>query len=151
MAQVELLSHLPKDDLRRGELINLLRRQIVGVSRYQDQTGLWHQLLDKPDSYLESSCTAMFVYGIARAVNEGWISPGYLSVARNGWVGLSSKIDASGQVGDICIGTGINEDIKFYYTRPTRLNDIHGLGATLLAGIEMAKAERNPAFTTTNP
>jgi unsaturated rhamnogalacturonyl hydrolase len=148
MAQVELLGQLPKSDPRRPELIELLRRQIVGVSRYQDPTGLWHQLLDRPDSYLESSCTAMFVYGIARAVNEGWINPGYMSVARNGWGGLSSRIDASGQVSDICIGTGISEDIKFYYTRPTRLNDIHGLGAALLAGVEMAKAERNAGIVT---
>jgi unsaturated rhamnogalacturonyl hydrolase len=145
---VELLGQLPKSDPRRPELIELLRRQIVGVSRYQDPTGLWHQLLDRPDSYLESSCTAMFVYGIARAVNEGWINPGYMSVARNGWGGLSSRIDASGQVSDICIGTGISEDIKFYYTRPTRLNDIHGLGAALLAGVEMAKAERNAGIVT---
>jgi unsaturated rhamnogalacturonyl hydrolase len=145
MAQVELLSQMPKDDPRRARLIELLLRQVRGISRYQAPGGLWHQLIDRPDSYLESSCTAMFTYGIARAVNEGWISPLYLSIARNGWAALSSKIDATGQVSDICVGTGITEDIKYYYERPTRLNDIHGLGATLLAGVEIAKADRMAA------
>lgn len=84
----------------------------------------------------------MFVYCITRAVNEGWLKPSYLTIARNGWAGLATKIDATGQVRDICIGTGISEDIKFYFTRPTRLNDIHGLGDVLLAGFEMIKAEQ---------
>ena len=141
MATTELLTILPENHPKRAEVIQLLLRQIVGVSRYQDISGLWHQLLDKPDSYLESSCTAMFVYSIAKAVNKGWIDQRYLSIAKNGWQGLLTKIQPDGQVQDICVGTGINEDIKFYYTRPAKLNDIHGLGAVLLAGLEIIKAK----------
>jgi rhamnogalacturonyl hydrolase YesR len=64
-----------------------------------------------------------------------------MSIAKNGWQGLLTKIQPDGQVQDICVGTGINEDIKFYYTRPAKLNDIHGLGAVLLAGLEIIKAK----------
>jgi len=142
MAQVELLNNLPANYPKRPELIKLLLRQIVGYSRYQDQTGLWHQLLDKPDSYLETSVTAMYTYAVARAVNQGWINEKYLAIAREGWKGLTSKITADGQLQDVCIGTNMDTDIKFYYTRPTELNDTHGLGALLLAGTEMLKAER---------
>lgn len=142
MAQVELLGQLPADHPRRADLTRLLLRQIVGLSRYQAQSGRWYQLLDKPDSYEESSCTAMFVYGIARAVNEGWIHANYLSIARRGWEGLVEKIDKEGQVQDICIGTGIRDDLNYYYTRPTKLHDIHGIGAVLLAGLEMTKATK---------
>lgn len=142
MATAELLNILPEDHPKRAEMIRMLLRQIVGVSRYQDTSGLWHQVLDKPDSYLESSCTAMFVYSIAKAVNKGWIDPRYMSIAKNGWQGLNTKIQADGQVQDICIGTGISEDIKFYYDRPVKLNDIHGLGAIMLAGIEMMKVKK---------
>lgn len=141
MAQTELLNNLPASHPARKELIQLLVRQIAGVSRYQDKTGLWHQLLDKQDSYMEISCSAMFVYSIARAVNEGWIDKSFLTVAENGWKGLVARIQNDGQVQDICIGTGIEDDIKFYYERPTELNDLHGLGAVLLAGIEITKAE----------
>jgi rhamnogalacturonyl hydrolase YesR len=141
LAQADLISNLPANHPKRAELIKLLLRQIIGFSRYQDISGMWHQLLDKPDSYEESSVTAMFVYTVAKAVNEGWISPRYISIAQNGWEALSKKVTADGQVPDICIGTSINEDIRYYYNRPKELNDTHGLGAFLLAGTEMIKAE----------
>jgi len=143
LAQTELLNNLPANHPKRKELVQLLLRQIVGVSRYQDNTsGLWHQLLDKPDSYLETSCSAMFVYSITRAVNEGWIDKSYLSVAMNGWKGLTTTIQADGQIKDICIGTGIEDNIQFYYSRPTELNDLHGLGAVMLSGVEIIKARK---------
>lgn len=142
MAQVELLNNLPVNHPKRPELIKLLLRQIVGYSRYQDQTGLWHQLLDKPDSYLESSVTAMYTYAVARAVNQGWINEKYISIAQEGWKGLLTKVTANGELQDVCIGTNMDTAIKFYYTRPTELNDTHGIGAFLLAGAEVLKAER---------
>ncbi|MGZ3754701.1 MAG: glycoside hydrolase family 88/105 protein [Mucilaginibacter sp.] len=143
MATVELLNNLPQNHPKRKELTAFLVRQIAGYSRYQDQSGLWHQLIDKPDSYLETSVTAMFTYAIARAVNQGWIGAKYMPIAHAGWKALAAKITADGQMQDVCIGTGIETDLKFYYTRPTPLNDSHGIGAFLLAGCEMLKAEKN--------
>jgi unsaturated rhamnogalacturonyl hydrolase len=142
VAQAQLLSCLPENHPKRPELIRFLLRQIVGFARYQDQSGLWHQLLDKPDSYLESSVTAMYTYAVAKAVNEGWINARYIAIAREGWKGVTSKVTADGQLQDVCIGTNMDEDIKFYYTRPTELNDTHGLGAFILAGTELIKFEK---------
>ncbi len=141
VAQAELLNNLPINHPKRPALIKLLLRQIVGLSRYQDPGGLWHQIVDKPDSYLESSVTAMFVYAIAKAVNEGWIDKRFISIAQNGWEALAKKVTADGQIPDICIGTSIEEDIRYYYTRPTALNDTHGLGAFLMAGAEIVRAK----------
>lgn len=143
LAQSALLDALPLDDTRRPHLQKMLLRQIIGFSRYQDSTGLWHQVLDRSDSYLESSVTAMFVYTVAHAVNKGWISPHYLSIALNGWDGLSRKVTADGQLTDICIGTNVEENIRFYYARPRETNDTHGLGAFLLAGTELIIAKAN--------
>jgi unsaturated rhamnogalacturonyl hydrolase len=142
VAQAQLIDNLPANHPKRAELIRLLLRQIVGFSRYQDQSGLWHQLLDKPDSYLETSVTAMFTYAVAHAVNQGWINPKYIAIANQGWKGLLTKVTADGQLKDVCIGTNMDEDIEFYYTRPTELNDTHGIGPFLLAGTEMIKAEK---------
>lgn len=139
MATVELLKYLPEDHPQKDTIISLLKRQIVGVSRYQSESGLWHQLLDREDSYLETSCTAMFTYCIAKAVNEGWIHKNYIQVARQGWKGITSKIQEDGQVEGICMGTSVRSDLHYYYTRATPLNDIHGLGAILLAGAELMK------------
>lgn len=142
MAQTQLLNNLPVNHPKRQELINLLLRQIVGYSRYQDISGLWHQVLDRPDSYLESSVTAMFTYAVARAVNEGWINKSYMTIAEDGWKGLSSKITPDGQIQDVCIGTNIGDNIRFYYERPKELNDTHATGAVLLAGTEMIRAKK---------
>lgn len=144
MAQVHLLDVLPEDYPQRDALIKNLERQILGIAKYQNEEGLWHQVLDKTDSYTESSCTAMFTYCIARAVNAGWIDDRYASIAITGWDGLkNNKITLDGQVKDICVGTGIRDDMVFYYTRPARLNEKHGLGAAIIAGMEVMKLKQN--------
>ncbi|TDH29093.1 glycosyl hydrolase [Segetibacter sp. 3557_3] len=144
LATIHLLDHLPARHQQRQHLVDLLERQIIGIARYQSAEGLWHQVLDKTDSYLESSCSAMFVYGIAHAVNEGWIDARYASIATIGWEGLKKhKINELGQLKDICVGTGIQENLVFYYNRPVGLNEKHGTGPLLDAGVEILKLERS--------
>ncbi len=139
MAQIELLDKLPTDHPKREELIQLMTRQIIGLSPYQNETGLWHQLNDRNDTFLEKSSKAMFTYAIAKAINEGWLDARYADIAFRGWEGLSTKIRADGQVEGICRGTGLNSTTHFYNIRPTPLNDIHGLGPVLFAGSEMLR------------
>jgi unsaturated rhamnogalacturonyl hydrolase len=141
LAQAELLNNLPANHPKRPELIKLLLRQIIGFSRYQDTSGMWHQVLDKPNSYEESSVTAMYTYAVARAVNQGWINPRYITIAQNGWNALTKRVTDNGELRDICIGTSIEEDISYYYNRPKETNDTHGLGAFLLAGSEISRAQ----------
>ena len=143
LAQVELLKKLPKDYPLRGKLLKILNRQINGVTRYQSESGLWHQILDKQDSYLENSASAMFTFGIAAAVNEGWIPKRYIDIALNGWEGLKTTISKDGTVKGICVGTGINSAMKHYYTRPTLDDDVHGLGPVIMAGIEIVKYKQS--------
>jgi unsaturated rhamnogalacturonyl hydrolase len=137
MAQVELLDVLPEDHLMRPELLRILNQFVGGIARLQGQTGMWHQLLDRYDSYLESSCTAMFVYSIAKSVNNEWVDSSFAQVAWRGWQGLYGKITEDAQVTDICVGTHIEMNLPFYYNRPRSVNDTHGLASTILAGTEM--------------
>ena len=139
MGTVELLKFLPEDHPGRETVIGLLDRQIRGLARYQSAGGMWHQLLDKEDSYLESSSTAMFVYGIAKGINEGWIDDRYAPIAIKGWRGLTEMITADGRVKNICAGLNIYTDLAGYYNHPAPMNDIHGLGVVLLAGTEVMK------------
>jgi unsaturated rhamnogalacturonyl hydrolase len=142
VAQVDLLDRMPKDVPERDTLLALFQRDIRGVARYQGENGLWHQLLDKVDSYSETSCSAMVTYAIARAVNKGYIDTSYASIARRGWAGVITKIRPDGQIEGVCAGTAIGDDLEFYYKRPTPLNDIHGIGAVLLAGTEMLHLQK---------
>ena len=147
LAMEELLDALPPDHPRRPEVLALLRAQIRSVAALQSGQGLWHQLLDRPDSYLETSASAIFVYGIAHAANRGWINPvSYVPVAQAGWCGVASQIDASGAVEGICVATTFASDPVYYFTRPVGVHALHGYGPVLLAGSEMIRLLRNPAW-----
>lgn len=143
MAQVELLAVLPLDHPSRPQLLKILKQHIQGLVRRQGGSGRWHQVLDKVDAYEESSCTAMFTYSIARAVNEDWIPQLYRTAAIRGWEGLKEKITEDAQVTDICVGTHVELNAPFYYNRPKSVNDTHGLASTLLAGAEIHKMMQN--------
>lgn len=139
-AQTLLLSTIPENHPLRGRLMQIFRRAVRSISRFQDKDGMWHQLLDKEDSYQETSCTAMFAYSIARGINEGWLEQEYVPVVKRAWNGItSSYITEEGELRNVCIGTGISYDLPFYYERPTPLNDAHGLGAFIQAGLEVYK------------
>src|SRR4029077_12217795 len=77
---------------RYNEMRTLLSDLAVGIKNTQDSaTGLWYQVMDKPDSagnYIEASGSGMFIYAIRTAVNSGWIDSSYISVAEKGWEGL---------------------------------------------------------------
>ena len=143
LSTIHLLDVLPDSHPEKKDLIKLLERQILGLAHYQNGDGLWHQVLDKEDSYTESSCSAMFVYSTAHAVNQGWIDKRYASIARTGWEGLKkNKLNELGQLKDICVGTGIQDNLPFYYNRPVGLNEKHGTGPLLDAGVEILKLEK---------
>ena len=137
MAQLDLLDRLPANHPQRDTLLTLLLKHVLGLARYQGADGLWHQLLDKRDSYQETSCSAMITYSVARAVDGGYIEPRYASIAQRGWEGLLSKIHTDGTIEGVCAGTVVSDDLVYYYQRPTPPNDIHGIGAVLLAGVEI--------------
>ncbi|WNH10369.1 glycoside hydrolase family 88 protein [Thalassobellus suaedae] len=52
---------------------------VRSLANLQGGDGFWHNLLDKNDTYTETSCTAMFTFAIAKGINEGWISHVYTS------------------------------------------------------------------------
>jgi len=142
MAQADLLSSMPQNHPLRAKVIKNFQMQAAGIARYQGQNGLWHQLLDKEDSYEEVTGTAMFVFGIARGVKEGWLHPDFIYVAEQGLKGMMKKISANGDVTAICVGTGIMPSLQYYYNRPTQENDPMGEGPVLRALVEMIDAPK---------
>ena len=142
MATADLLARMPKNHPLRAKVIRNFQQQASGVARYQSPNGMWHQLLDKEDSYEEITGTAMFTFGMARGVKQGWLHPDFIYVAQQGLRGMMSKITPEGDVTDICVGTGIMPSIQYYYTRPTQENDPMGEGPVLRALVEMINAPK---------
>lgn len=144
LTMCEVLDVLPQDYPERGKIIDLLRAHVRGLAACQSKDGFWHQLLDRNDSYLETSATAIYVYCMAHAINEGWIDAlAYGPVVQLGWHAVSSAINEEGQVEGVCVGTGMGYDPAFYYYRPVNVYAAHGYGPVIWAGAEMIRLLNN--------
>lgn len=144
LTMTELLDVLPLDHPKRAEIMNLYQAHMQGIISRQSGTGFWHQLLDRNDSYPETSATAIYTYCIAHAINKEWIDPiAYGPVAVLGWNAITTKVNKEGIVDGTCVGTGMGFDPAFYYYRPTSPMAAHGYGPVLLAGAEMINLLNN--------
>lgn len=137
MAMAELLSVMPESHPDREKVLEIFRRGARGAAETQGGTGLWHQLLDRTDSYLETSASAMFTFAIARGVNRGWLPASYAPIAQTGWRALEPRIRPDGRIEGICVGTTAAYDAVYYYNRPTDLAAMQGYGPVLMAGAEV--------------
>lgn len=143
MTMVELLEVLPENHEGRTLVLDLLRNHIRGLANYQTSKGFWHQLIDRNDSYLETSATAIYTYSIARSINRGYVDAAvYGPMVCLAWNAVATKVNEKGQVEGTCVGTGMGFDPAFYYYRPINVYAAHGYGPVLLAGAEMIQLVR---------
>ncbi|MBT1167156.1 glycoside hydrolase family 88/105 protein [Bifidobacterium simiarum] len=126
---------LKKGDLVREWLITLLNQQVETLAKLQDESGMWHTLLDDPNSYVESSATAGFAYGILKAVHRRYIDQKYAAVAEKAIKALLGQIDEKGEVQNVSVGTGL-EDSLDYYRNIDRTAMPYGQSLTVLAFTE---------------
>lgn len=140
-AVTEVLQYLPKSHPKYKALLAHYRAHVNGLLKYQNvQSGFWHNLIDKPDSYAETSGTAIFAMAIAKGINNGWLErKRYYPFAMKAWSAVASAIDADGTLHGTCIGTNMSENEKDYYTRPVADDDTHGTLPVLFAGMEVDK------------
>jgi len=147
MAMVELLDVLPETHSGRIKVLQQLQAHAKGLASFQTPQGFWHQLLEKNDSYLETSATAIYAYCFARAINKGWIdAKAYAPATLLAWNAVATKVNDKGQVEGTCVGTGMAFDPAFYYYRPVNVFAAHGYGPMLLAGAEMITLLKNYEF-----
>ncbi|MET0534375.1 MAG: glycoside hydrolase family 88 protein [Steroidobacter sp.] len=151
MAMVELLEVLPENHKDRARILEIYRAHAAALTAAQGHAGLWHQLLDRRESYEETSASAMFVYGLARGINRGWLDPRAFGPAASlGWNAVATKVNAKGQVEGTCVGTGMGWDPMFYMYRPVHVLAAHGYGPVFLAGAEMIALLRSQPDVTFN-
>ncbi|RNF31937.1 glycosyl hydrolase family 88 [Massilia aurea] len=147
MSMVEVLEVLPKTHKGYNAVLEQLRAHIRGLASYQTRDGFWHQLIDRNDTYQETSATAIYAYAIARAVNRGYVEPEmYGPMANLAWNAVASKVTQNGQIEGICVGTGMAFDPAFYAYRPTSVKAAHGYGPALLAGAEIIEMNKKFKF-----
>jgi len=128
----ELLRSLPEDHPRRSRILSGYLNMMSALLRYQDENGMWHQLIDHADFWPESSCTAMFTFAFISGVKYGWLNEKqYGPAARKGWLALVKYLDASANIRQVCEGTGKRNELDWYLNRKRNTGDYHGQAPVL--------------------
>jgi rhamnogalacturonyl hydrolase YesR len=138
----ELLRELPATHPQRARILKGYQAMMAALLATQGADGMWRQLLDKPESWAESSCTGMFTYAFVSGVKSGLLDEKtYAPAARKAWLALAGYLDADANIREVCIGTNKSrqetktDDLKvqydFYLARPRRSGDLHGQSPVL--------------------
>ncbi|TNU74067.1 glycoside hydrolase family 105 protein [Miniimonas arenae] len=114
---LELLD-LPEGDPVRRFLIEVLQAQVEALADLQDDSGLWHTLLDDPDSYLEASATAGFAYGILKGVRKGYLDKRFAAVGEKAIRAIIANVSDDGELQQVSFGTGMGPSLDFYHQIP---------------------------------
>ncbi|HEY3339945.1 MAG TPA: glycoside hydrolase family 88 protein [Propionicimonas sp.] len=112
------LVDLPATDPVRRFLLEILEAQVDALAGLQDDCGLWHTLLDDPDSYVEASATAGIAYGILKAVRKGYLAADHAAVAEKAVRAIIANISDDGELQQVSFGTGMGSDLDFYRNIP---------------------------------
>jgi rhamnogalacturonyl hydrolase YesR len=139
----ELLAVLPQGHALRPAVLGMFRELCEGCLALQDESGMWHQVLNVKDSYPETSCTSMFTCAFARGIRHGWLEKPapYIKAVFKAWEALNrTSIDKGGNVYGVCRGSEFSFTPEYYKNELLwNLNDTHGIGIVLLAGVEVLR------------
>lgn len=142
-AMTELLLVLPKEHQYYRPILEAYQKMMTTLIGFQGEDGMWHQLLDDPESYPESSCTGMFLFSLASGVDNGWL-PGdqYSMNVEKAWNALAGYVNTKGEVENVCVGTNAKDNKKHYLIRPKSAGNFHGQAAVLWAATAMIRLQK---------
>jgi rhamnogalacturonyl hydrolase YesR len=128
----ELLRSLPADHPRRARILDGYRKMMRALLEFQGRDGMWHQLIDRPEAWPETSSTGMFAFAMITGVKNGWLDEKtYAPAARRAWLALTGYIDQNADVTSVCEGTGKKNDLDYYLARRRKTGDMHGQAPVL--------------------
>jgi len=142
MAAVEVLEVMPTDHPMGGRLVELLNERCEAIAALQDDSGLWHTVMDNPETYTEVSASAMFSFAFQRGVRRAWLPSGYMDNAVRALAAVAEHVGPGGRVTGVSAGT-IPGNTSYYNSIPTG-EFPWGTGAVLLALTERAVYLREP-------
>lgn len=123
----EVISELPADHASYSVVRDGYLRMMKALLGYQSARGMWRQLVDRPESWAESSATAMFGFAFAMGVKRGLLRDrAYGLAADRAWDGLMPYLLPDGRLSEVCVGTGQSTDAAYYLDRPRVTGDLHG-------------------------
>jgi len=138
------LSELPVQGAAHDEIKTLFVEHLKTMLKHQDELGMWHQVVDHPESYREFTVTCMTTFAITRGLRRGWLDrETYEPVVRRAWPSIKMRIGPNGSLVDVCTGTGKMKSLREYLDRPANFGkDDRGGAMALMVSTELAFAER---------
>lgn len=139
------LTDLPPDFEGHQEILDSLTSHLAALTKHQDRSGMFHEVIDRPESYREFTATSMITFAMLRGLRQGWLDrETFEPVADRAWEAIKLRIamDGAGLV-DVCTGTGKQNDLRAYYERAAILGrDDRGGAMALMVSTERAFWER---------
>jgi len=139
----EMMRDLPKTAAQYATIEAGYKKMMEGLLKFQGKNGLWYQVLDKPDNtsnWEETSGSAMFTYAMIAGVRRGTLDAAkYVPAIDAAWAGLKTKISATGEVSNICVGTWYKANDAEYMALSKLTGDGHGQAPVLWAAAELLR------------
>ena len=146
------LSDMPANSEHLPPMISANREHLLAMIDHQDEMGMWHQIVDRPESYREFTVTCMTTFAIVRGLRNGWLNrQTFEPFVQRAWESIKCRIGPGGKLVDVCAGTGKQKTRRAYYDRPAILGrDDRGGAMALMISTELAFAEREGAIRLLN-
>jgi rhamnogalacturonyl hydrolase YesR len=127
-----LLRELPAEHPDRARIMKGYKLMMESLLKFQDATGMWHQLIDDPNAWPETSGSAMFTFAFITGVKEGWLdAETYGPAAKKAWLTLITYLDENADLREVCEGTNKKNDHQYYLDRKRKTGDLHGQAPVL--------------------
>lgn len=127
VGMAELLRSLPKTNPNYTRIMKGYKDMMASLLKYQAEDGMWRQLIDKPESWPETSATGMFTFAMITGVKNGWLDKEvYGKAARKAWLKLITYINENNDITEVCEGTNKKNDLQYYLDRKRNIGDLHG-------------------------
>jgi unsaturated rhamnogalacturonyl hydrolase len=134
------LSDFPHDHPDYPRLLDAYRAHMARLLAFQDQDGMWRNVVDHRGSYAEFSATAMIAFAMLRGVERGWLPhQPYREAVERAWQALLARTGHDGRLVDVCESTARASTLEDYLHRAAILGpDPRGGAFALLLATEMA-------------
>ena len=132
------LESLPKTDAGYPEMLAAFQKHIAALSKYQDETGMWREVIDLPGSYREFTATSMIAVSMIKGIRNGWLpAKQYQPMVDRAWKAINGRISTDGRLIDVCTSTGKQKSLQDYLDRTAILGlDPRGGAMALLLATE---------------
>ena len=156
MALVDVLDYFPEDHPKRPMIIEIANKMAEGLVKYQDETGLWYQVLDMGDkegNYLEASASSMFAYFYLKGIDKGYLDAKYASTGKLAYEGIVNNLikdnaDGTISITEVCGVAGLGGNpyrsgtYEYYVNEEKRNDDPKAVGPFIMASLYYDKVTK---------